>query len=67
MKKDKLHALRGRRVATQIDGERLVVTGMEGLTAAELRTLRSWLISKPTYMVRDLLAELDAIQVGKEI
>jgi hypothetical protein len=62
--RDKLHALRGR-VATQIDGGRLVVTGMEGLTAAELRTLRSWLISKPTYMVRDLLAELDAIKLLK--
>lgn len=66
MKKDKLHALRGR-VTAEVRGGRLILTGMEGLTAEELRTLRSWLISKPTYMVRYLLAELDATQAGKEI
>lgn len=57
--------LRGK-ITAQVEGERLVVTGMRDLTDEELGILRAWLLEKPCYMVKDALKELTALQRERE-
>jgi len=42
--------------------EKLVVSDMRLITCEERTVLKQWLLTKPAYMVRDTLAELDAVQ-----
>jgi len=41
---------------------KLVVSDMRLITCEERTVLKQWLLTKPAYMVRDTLAELDAVQ-----
>lgn len=41
---------------------KLVVSDMRLITSEERTVLKQWLLTKPVYMVRDTLAELDAVQ-----
>ena len=62
MKEDKLRD----KITAQVQGESLVVTGMDTLTGEELGILRAWLLKKPCYLVRDALTELTALQHERE-
>ncbi len=57
--------LRGK-IMAEVQGERLVVSGMRDLTDEELGILRRWLLEKPCYLVRDALTELTALQRERE-
>jgi len=63
MMRQKLLDVLGKLERVEMVNDKLVVSDMRLISCEERRELKQWLLTKPTYMVRDTLTELDGIQV----
>jgi hypothetical protein len=62
MMRQKLLDVLGKLERVEMVNDKLVVSDMRLISCEERRELKQWLLTKPTYMVRDTLTELDGIQ-----
>ncbi|MDY0228198.1 MAG: hypothetical protein RBR38_15405 [Desulfomicrobium apsheronum] len=62
MMRQELREVLGKLERVEMVNGKLVVSDMRLITSEERTVLKQWLLTKPVYMVRDTLAELDAVQ-----
>ena len=62
MMRQELREVLGKLERVEMVNDKLVVSDMRLISCEERRELKQWLLTKPTYMVRDTLTELDGIQ-----
>ncbi len=62
MMRQELLDVLGKLERVEMVNDKLVVSDMRVITCEERTVLKQWLLTKPAYMVRDTLTELDAVQ-----